>query len=323
MSLPIPSFYNEKQVNTLYLERSALVTAEARKYAAEHKLRPASEDRLRIAAFGIDVQVGFCLPEGALFVPGAVEDTRRTLTWLYSNLEKITSLVFSLDTHNAFQIFHPDWWRDARGNPPAPMTVITAAEVRSGRWRATRQPEKSLAYCENLESSGRYVLTIWPYHSLLGSLGHALLPSVMEASLFHAVARDTPTRFDLKGEEPLTESYSVLSPEVKDLAGQKVGEFNQKLFDYLRAFDRVYVFGQAKSHCVLSTLMDLKQAIEATDRSLMKRIYILEDAMSPVRPPMIHPLPPALDFPRLADAGIQALREAGMRVVRTTDPIDA
>lgn len=322
MTLPIPSFHEDIRVGAFYIERGARVTEEARRYALANNVKPASSDRTRIAAFGIDVQVCFCHPEGSLFVPGAVEDTQRTLYWLYANLNRITGLVFSLDTHRIFQIFHPAWWQDAEGRTPPPMSTITAADIRAGRWRATRHPEESLEYCERLEATGRYVLTIWPYHSLLGSVGHALMPAMFEASLFHAVARDTPTRIDMKGEEPLTESYSVLAPEVREVGGRKVGEFNQALFDHLLTFDRVYVFGQAKSHCVLSTLLDLKKRIEETDRSKMGRIHILEDAMSPVPAPPLNPLPPGLDFPRVAHETIQTLREAGMKVVRTTDPLD-
>jgi nicotinamidase-related amidase len=318
----MPRFHQDAHPAQLYLERGAEVAEEARRYAAEHRVRPAREDKTRIAAFGIDVQVAFCSPGASLFVPGAVEDTQRTLRWLYSHLDRVTELVFSLDTHRAFQVFHPAWWRDAEGRPPAPLSVITSADVRSGRWRATRFPEESLAYCERLEASGKYVLTIWPYHALLGGLSHALVPAVYEASLFHALVRDTPTHFELKGEHPLTENYSVLSPEVTEVKGQKVGEFNTRLFDHLMSFDRVYVFGQAKSHCVLSTLQDLQRHIERTDRSRMGRIFILEDAMSPVPAPPLDPLPPALDFPRVADAALKGFREAGMRVVRTTDALD-
>lgn len=106
------------------------------------------------------------------------------------------------------------------------------------------------------------------------------------------------------------------------MRGQKVGEFNTRLFDHLMSFDRVYVFGQAKSHCVLATLQDLRQHIERTDRSKMGRVFILEDAMSPVPAPPLEPLPPSLDFPRVADAALLDFRAAGMRVVRTTDPLD-
>ncbi len=322
MPLPMPRFHEDARAGQLQLERGAEVAEEARRYVAEHRIRPAREDTLRIAAFGIDVQVAFCTPGASLFVPGAVEDTQRALRFLYSHLDRLTELVFSLDTHRVFQIFHPAWWRDAEGRPPAPLSVITVADVRAGRWQATRFPEESLAYCERLEATGRYVLTIWPFHALLGGLSHALVPAVYEASLFHALVRDTPTWFELKGEHPLTENYSVLSPEVTEVKGQKVGEFNARLFEHLMSFDRVYVFGQAKSHCVLSTLQDLRQHIERTDRSKMGRVFILEDAMSPVPAPPLDPLPPALDFPRVADAALQDFHAAGMRVVRTTDALE-
>jgi len=322
MALPTPRFHEDARAGQLYLERAAEVAAEARRYLDEHRVRPAREDKVRIAAFGIDVQVAFCTPGASLFVPGAVEDTQRTLRWLYANLERVTELVFSLDTHRAFQIFHPSWWRDAEGKAPAPLTPIMAADIRAGRWRPTRHPEESLAYCERLEASGKYVLTVWPFHALLGGLSHPLAPAMYEASLFHALARDTPTWFEIKGEHPLTENYSVLSPEVLEVRGQKVGEFNSRLFDHLMGFDRVYVFGQAKSHCVLSTLMDLRHHIEKRDPSKMGRIFILEDAMSSVPAPPLDPLPPALDFPRVADAAVRDFQKAGMRVVRTTDPLD-
>jgi nicotinamidase-related amidase len=322
MPLPTPRFHDDARAGQLYLERAGEIAQEARRYAGENGVRPAREDRIRIAAFGIDVQVAFCTPGASLFVPGAVEDTQRALHWLYTNLGHVTELVFSLDTHRAFQIFHPAWWQDAGGQPPPPLTIITAADIRAGRWRPTRHPEESLAYCERLEASGKYVLTIWPYHALLGGLSHSLVPAMYEASLFHALVRDTPTWFEIKGEHPLTENYSVLSPEVTEVRGQKVGEFNTRLFDHLLSFDRVYVFGQAKSHCVMSTLLDLRQHIEQTDRSKMGRIFILEDAMSPVPAPPLEPLPPALDFPRVADAAIRELKQAGMHVVRTTERLD-
>jgi len=44
--------------------------------------------------------------------------------------------------------------------------------------------------------------------------------------------------------------------------------------------------------------------------------------MSPMPAPPLEPLPPALDFPRVADAALQDLHAAGMRVVRTTDALE-
>ncbi len=321
MTLPLPSFYESKQVSQLYLERAGLVAEEAKAYAKKHGVKPAAQDKFRVAAFGIDVQVGFCTPGASLFVPGAVEDTTRTVEWLYRNLDKLSGLFFSMDTHRMFQIFHPAWWIDEKGGHPAPLTPITHEEVRQGKWTAVTHPKESQEYVKRLEASGKYVLTVWPYHTLLGGLTHALVPAVMEAALFHAAARRHQTHFETKGTHALTENYSVLSPEVTELAGQVVGAFNAPFFKMLMEYDRVYVFGQAKSHCVLSTLNDLQTHVLRTDPNLASKIWILEDAMSPVPAPPLSPLPPTLDFPRIADEAIEAWRKAGMHVVKTTDEV--
>lgn len=321
MSLPLPDFYDPKQVPQLFLERAGLVADAGEAWARTHGIKPSGTDTFRIAAFGIDVQVGFCTPGASLFVPGAVEDTQRTVEWLYRNTGQLTALFFSMDTHRMFQIFHPAWWIDAKGQHPAPLTPIFHEDVRAGRWTAVSHPKESLEYVKRLEATGKYVLTVWPYHTLLGGLSHALVPAIMEASLFHAAARKHQTHFETKGTHALTENYSVLSPEVLELSGQVVGAFNAPFFKLLMEYDRVYVFGQAKSHCVLSTVNDLLQHVSQSDPSLAQKIWILEDAMSPVPAPPLSPLPAHLDFPRLAAEAVETWRKAGMHIVKTTDPV--
>jgi len=306
--MTLPSFVRPTDVSDLYVERSQIVSSEARAWAKANGVRPSSTDTKKVAVFGIDVQVAFCTPGASLFVPGAVEDNTRALAFLYGNLDRITTLAFSLDTHRVFQIFHPSWWVDADGNAPAPLTPISHADVKSGKWRATRFSNESEEYVRRLEQGGKYTLTIWPYHGMLGGLSHALVPAMMELSMFHALARDTQTLFVQKGEEPLTESYSALSPEVREIGDRSLGRFDEHLFELLMSHDEVVVFGQAKSHCVLSTLRDLMTKIESTDRALASKIVILGDAMSPV---------PAMNFPELAERGIGDLVEKGMRLTDT------
>lgn len=317
----VPEFAFDRPIGELYVERAGAVAEAALEWADEAGVTPAASDDLRICAFGIDVQVAFALPQGSLFVPGAVEDTERALRFLYRHLERITTLVLSLDTHRVHQIFHPSFWRGAEGGTPAPFTVIRASEVRHGRWRAAQaiDEEAAIDYVERLEENGKYVLTVWPFHALRGGISSAIVPQLMELSVFHAAARQTPTVFVTKGEHPWTENYSVLSPEVQEVSGTRVGEFDERLFETLMSHDRVYVFGQAKSHCVLSTLLDLRTRIEKTDRALARRVYILRDAMSSVPPPKLDPLPPELDFPAIADAALEELVAFGMNVVTTTD----
>ena len=321
MALPIPEFYDPAQVAGVYLERAALVADAAAAYQQQHRIPPAAHDTYKIAAFGIDCQVGFCTPGASLFVPGAVEDMQRTLVWLYRNLDRLTGLLFSLDTHRVLQIFHPAWWQDRHGQHPAPFTPITYEEVRNGTWTPMAHRQECLEYCQKLEASGKYVLTIWPYHVLLGGMSHTLVPALMEATIFHSLVRQQQAHFEIKGMHTLSENYSVLSPEVQELGGKTIGGFNETLFSMLLEYDRVYVFGQAKSHCVRSTLYDIRDHLQTTAAGLADKIWILEDAMSPVPPPPIEPLPPALDFPQVAERAMAEFRQAGMHVVKTTDPI--
>jgi nicotinamidase-related amidase len=307
-----PKFYDERTVGDVWIERAALVAEEAERC----DIAPAANDKERVAVFGIDCQIGFCTPGASLFVPGAVEDMKRSIDFIYRNLEKITALHFSLDTHRVFQIFHPAFWVDAKGNHPAPFTPIFHEEVRAGKWISIAHPKEALEYTAKLEKSGKYVLTIWPYHTLLGGLSHALVPALMECAMFHALSRKAQTHFETKGTHAMTENYSVLSPEVKELGAQSVGAFNAPFFKLLADFDRVYVFGQAKSHCVLSTLKDMQAH---GDMALLDKVYVLEDCMSSVPAPPLDPLPPSLDFPRIADDAMRDLASAGMHIVKSTD----
>jgi len=321
MQVALPSYYDPRQVETIYTERAGLVADEAIEARKKYGISPAGRDKVKIAAFGIDVQIGFCTPGSSLFVPGAVEDTRRATEWIYRHMDVLTGLHFSMDTHRVFQVFHPAWWMDKDGNHPSPLTPITSAEVMRGDWIPIAHPRESLEYTKRLESTGKYVLTVWPFHTLLGGVSHALVPSVMEAAIFHSVARNRQTHFETKGTHAMTENYSVLSPEVTELGGQPVGGFNAPFFKMLLEYDRIYVFGQAKSHCVLSTLNDMRDRIQATDPSLADKIWILEDAMSPVPAPPINPLPPSLDFPAITARAFETFKKAGMHMCRTTDRI--
>lgn len=322
MNLPLPSYYDPQKVADLRIEDAAQIAEAAQLFGVTHQVKPAARDDFRIAAFGIDAQIGFCMPSASLFVPGAVEDTQRTVEWIYRNVDKLTGLHFSMDTHRIFQIFHPAWWSDVEGKHPAPFSAITTEDIKSGKWRPIAHPAESLEYTKKLETDGKYVLTIWPYHTLLGGVSHALMPAVMEAAIFHSVLRNNQTHFETKGTHAMTENYSVLSPEVRELGGRPVGEFNAPFYKLLMDYDRIYVFGQAKSHCVLSTLNDIRDRIQATDPGLADKIWILEDAMSPVPAPPIDPLPPELDFPRVADEAFERFKKDGMHIVKTADPVE-
>ena len=141
MSLPLPPFFDPAAASRVYrVPYQERADRGARAGRPRHGIRPAAGDEKRTALLLVDVQNTFCLPEFELFVGGrsgrgAVEDCARIASFLYRNLDRITQVVVTLDTHTAAQIFHPLFWVGRDGAHPAPHTVITHADVESGRWR--------------------------------------------------------------------------------------------------------------------------------------------------------------------------------------------
>jgi len=236
-----------------------------------------------------------------------------------------------MDTHTAMQIFHELFLVNDNGEHPPPMTAISLEDVDRGVWKVNPAAAASVAegtiaalqdhllhYCRTLSEQGKYMLTIWPYHAMLGGIGHALVSAVEEALFFHNLARASQTGFEVKGGNPLTENYSALRPEVLDGAdGQPIAQKNTRLIKKLLEFDAIVIAGQAKSHCVAWTIDDLLKEIVIEDASLAGKVYLLEDCTSPVV------VPGVVDFTDQANAAFRRFAEAGMHLVRSTDPIES
>jgi nicotinamidase-related amidase len=324
--LPLPPHVDAARVGEVWRVDYEQRFTEALSWAAEHDLAPAAEDERRVCALLVDVQNTFCTPGFELFVAGrsgtgALDDNRRLCGFLYRNLGAITQTLVTLDTHQAFQIFHAPFLVDAEGRHPDPYTLVTVDDVRSGRWRVDedaaallgleRWDEHLRTYVEALAAGGKYDLTVWPFHAMVGGIGHALVSAVEEALFFHAIARRSQTTFEIKGQSPLTEHYSVLGPEVtRGSSGDVLGTRNTALVEYLLGFDVVVLAGQAKSHCVAWTVDDLlRDAPEVAPR-----LYLLEDCSSPV-------VAPGIDYTVDADEAFARFAEAGAHVVRSTEPM--
>ena len=331
--LPIPDFFDPDRVGELWRVPYQERAAQARAWAREQGIRRAVEDEHPLALVLIDVQNTFCLPGFALYVGGTegegpVADNRRLCLFIYRNLHRITSITATLDTHRSLQVFHERFLVGPDGEHPAPMTQVSAADVKSGRWRfhdnaapalgvTSEEGQRHLErYVESLERRGKYELTIWPYHAMLGGAGHALVPAVEEALFFHGIARETQPELVLKGEHPLTEAYSALGPEVQE--GFEGAEKEGRKGDFLalvRRHEGVYVAGQAKSHCLAWTVADWLEELRAGAPEGIGRIRLLEDCTSPVV------VPGAADFTAEADAAFRRFAEAGVALVRSDDPV--
>ncbi len=331
--LPIPPHFKPERVGEVWKVSYQERAEDAEKWANQHKIQSVSRDKFRISLLLVDVQNTFCIPEFELYVggasgTGAVDDNRRLCEFIYRNLDVITETCPTMDTHQAMQIFHSIFLVNDKGEHPEPYTQITPEDIEEGVWKFNRQLSFSLRiddaygqeylrhYTRKLQEGGKYDLTIWPYHAILGGIGHALVSAIEEAIFFHGIVRYSHPDFQVKGGNPFTENYSVLSPEVlEDPQGEQIAEKNVGFINKLLDFDAVIIAGQAKSHCVAWTIDDLLNEIHLSDKKLAEKVYLLEDCSSPVV------IPGVIDYTGQANAAFQRFADAGMHIVRSTDPI--
>lgn len=340
--LPLPPFFDARNAERWDFRPDAQrLFAEAGEWRTKHDVKPSASDRFNLHLLLIDVQKDFGFPQGTLYVAGrsgrgAIEDAARVASFVYRNLRHLTNVTTTMDTHFAYQIFFPSFWIDRDDRPLGPHREITSDEIGSGAVRPNPVVARWLCggnypwllkqvrhYCAELEKAGKYKLYLWPPHCLLGSDGHSLVGLLHEARMFHSFARGAQSWVEVKGGNPLTENYSVLRPEVLTrFDGQPLAQRNTLFLKTLLTSDAVAIAGQAASHCVKSSIDDLLAEIVAQDPALAKKVYILTDCMSSVT------VPDgkggfALDFTPQAEAALRRFADAGMHLVKSTDPVES
>jgi nicotinamidase-related amidase len=276
----------------------------------------------RIHLLAIDPQNDFCdipvdlqpfnpLNQGvriapALPVPGAHDDMLRLAALIDRIGDKLYDIHVTMDSHNPLDIAHPTWWRNEKGDAPAPFTLISAADVRNGVWRARnpRAQAHSLKYVESLEANGRYVLIIWPEHCLIGSWGHNVHASVAASLNNWARRRMEVVDYVTKGSNALTEHYSAVQAEVPD-SNDPSTMLNSRLIKTLAEADIILIGGEALSHCVSSTVRDVADNFGEDN---IKKMVLLTDCASSVA-----------GFENLGAQFVEDLKRRGMQTALSTD----
>ncbi len=254
----------------------------------------------------IDPQKDFCDPNGSLYVSGADGDMDRVAVLISRLKTKLRGIHVTLDSHRKVDISHAIWFKDSSGAHPAPFTVISAGDVRSGKWTTT-QPgayKRTLSYLDALESGGRYPHVIWPYHCLIGDEGHNVWPALFEA-IHEWEDRFAVAGFITKGSNPWTEHFSAVQAEVPD-PQDPTTQVNTGLINTLAEADIVLLAGEALSHCLASTVRDVADKL-ANPRYTAK-LVLLSDASSNVA-----------TFEHYGDDFVRELTARGMQLSTTTD----
>lgn len=270
--------------------------------ADAENLTPVSQMAKKVIVIGIDEQLDF-MPNGALGVPNADKDVERFTKFIYDNMDEISKIAVSIDTHIPHQIFHPCWWIDKNGNHPAPYTEIKLSDLDKGNYRAVIKPIESRDYVMHLEQDGKKTLVVWPYHCIQGTTGCSLDNQFGNMVYFHSVAKKSIPITIIKGQDPLSEMYGFLRPEY-----DRRGYVNLEFLNLLTNYDMIIIGGEAKSHCVLESI---KQILEhfANQPEITNKIYILEDCMSSIP-----------GFEDITNATFDDFRKIyGVHIVKSTD----
>lgn len=262
---------------------------------------------MRLEFLIIDPQNDFSdVPGAALPVPGASADAERLAGLLDRLGDRIAAIHVTLDTHQLVDISHPIFWRDASGQPPPPFTQITVADVEQCVWRAF-QPEhqaRALTYVRALRDNGRYTLTIWPPHCLVGAWGHGVMPVLAAALRRWEETRFARVNYVTKGHNPWTEHYSAVRADVPD-PDDPGTQLNTRLIQTLENADIVVLSGQALSHCVANTVQDIADCLGPEG---VRKLVLIEDTSSPVP-----------GFEDLAARFLADWRQHGMQTVKAAE----
>jgi nicotinamidase-related amidase len=251
------------------------------------------------------------LTPGALFVPGANDDMERLAKMIIRLKDKLDDIHVTLDSHHYVDIAHPIFWLDSTGKHPDIFTIISADDVKNGLFRTTNPQFQSRAtdYVNSLQDNGRYPLCIWPFHCLIGTFGYAVYPALFDA-LKEWEKDFAMVDYVTKGSNLWTEHYSAVKADVPD-AQDPDTQLNMRLIDTLQNADIILLSGEAKSHCLANTVIDIADNFGEEN---IKKMVLLEDATSNVPDP-----PGTTMFTDFGEKFVKDMMARGMQVSNTVD----
>jgi len=228
----------------------------------------------------IDPQVDFH-EGGSLAVKGALADASRIAQLIET--KRFDNIVVTLDTHQYVDIGHPIWWTNEEKQEPKPLTIITTKDIENGTWRAARPEDQewTRSYVKKLETNKRFQHTIWPYHCIVGTPGHAVTPEINKALEWWAKRNSQLVTYMWKGTNPKAEMYSAFKADV-EVPGADETKLNKQVLDRLFRYDNIVVCGQASSHCVENSVVDLVAYFKTKTKGKAPMISLLTDCTSPV-----------------------------------------
>jgi len=271
--------------------------------ASGENLTPAMHNSKNVIVIAIDCQQDF-MENGSLPVPNSHKDMNNFTKFIYNNLNEITTIFSSIDTHQPFQIFFRPCFKNDKGENPAPYTEISLESLDNRIWLPVLlNPIKVRNCVQALEENSKKKLMIWEYHCIQGTIGHALENQFANMVYYHSVAKNTILQRIVKGQDPYSEMYGIFKPEYnpRDL-------INLSVLNQFEKADMIVFGGEAKSHCCLESI---KQALEHYENrpEITSKVVILEDCMSSIP-----------GFEKDTDSAFEKFKKQyGVNIIKSTD----
>lgn len=248
----------------------------------------------------------FIMP--ALPVTGSHNDMLKIAGIIKSGMDGIANITVTMDLHHRNDISHPVFWIKADGSMVEPFTEISSADIKSKKY-LTKNPKnlkRALNYVEMLEANERYLLIIWPIHCEIGSWGQNIHFDVKNA--YNLWEEKTGKNINVinKGMNPWTEHYSAVQAEIPDLNDDDT-KTNQKFINSLKKADKVYITGEAASHCVKSTT---EHIVENFEPKHLSKLVIVTDCMSAIT-----------GFEKQYQQFLNEMQEKGLQISKSSDVI--
>ncbi|AFZ83031.1 hypothetical protein [Candidatus Kinetoplastidibacterium crithidiae] len=239
----------------------------------------------------IDPQNDFCAlpPTGgygntekpALYVPGAHYDMERLSIFIDNNIQKISNIMITMDSHYRIDISLTSFWENSDGSEVQPFKVINSEDVRNELVIPKKHNLKqySYKYLEHLEKHYLEELIAWPVHCQIGTWGHNIHHNINKAYTKWENSHLRNINIIMKGLNPLIEQYSAVSgiSIPSTISNEEID--NNQVLSFVKDSDMLIIAGEASSHCIKKTLEHFFKYL--TPREI-KKIVILYDCMSPV-----------------------------------------
>ena len=230
-----------------------------------------------------------------------------------NHIDEIDHIILTMDSHRVVDISHPSGWVDAQGSPIGPFTPISHQDILDGKYSWALNPQWARDYTAKLEADGNFQHFIWPEHCIIGTEGHNIDPIILQA--VHAWERKRGgiggAEYVTKGSNPLTEHFGAFQAQVP-IPNEPSTQPKLSLLKTLQQFTNVMVAGQARSHCVCTSI---NQILDLAPE-LAPKLIILTDCMSDVPNPA-----PGVDFSQNFKPIAERGASMGMRFAKSTDPI--